>query len=64
MQSKGKAGNGNFLTYTGKAQRVFPEDPILVDAKRHKRKLRVHAGRAKGKTVSKGQQNIQRNKLA
>ena len=60
VQSKGKAGNGNFLTYAGKAQRVFPEDPILVDTKRHKRKLRVHAGRAKGKRVSKGPQNIQR----
>ncbi|WP_302547689.1 reverse transcriptase domain-containing protein [Gordonibacter pamelaeae] len=36
-------GRGNFLTYAERAQNAFPNDPILVDVKNHKRKIRRRA---------------------
>lgn len=34
---------GNFLTYAHRASRVFENDPILNDVKRHKRKMRARS---------------------
>ncbi|WP_172137117.1 reverse transcriptase/maturase family protein [Adlercreutzia sp. ZJ473] len=31
---------GNFLSYVARAQRAFPDDPIALDVKNHKRKMR------------------------
>ena len=35
--------HGNFLTYVERAQKAFPDDPISLDTKHHKRKIRQKA---------------------
>ncbi len=32
--------HGNYLSYVARAQRAFPDDPIALDVKNHKRKMR------------------------
>lgn len=35
-----RSGQGNFLSYVNRAQRIFDQDPISVDVKNHKYKIR------------------------
>lgn len=41
--------HGNFLTYVERAQAAFPEDPISIDTKHHKRRIRQKAQAARAK---------------
>lgn len=42
-----KSGHGNFLSYVDRAQSAFVDDPISVDVKNHKRKIRKRARRVR-----------------
>lgn len=46
-QCEREGKRGNFLSYANKVAKTFPEDPILRDTRRHKRKIRARSRRSR-----------------